>query len=188
MRTAVKGKFVSTLSLIILVSFAPQFAATQDAANSVHQRTFWAESPVQVAYPPLARAARITGDVQLRVQVRPDGTVSSAEVVSGSPMLQESALNSVRKATFHCWPVCTDTTTATVITYTYGLREGDCCCNSVRQRSWKCLNLWKCGSRTKYPLPTQPPTIGTAQNRIIILADVICVETESADARTPGAN
>jgi len=40
-------------------------------------------------YPPLARQARIMGDVKILVGVRQDGSVASAEVVSGHPMLKQ---------------------------------------------------------------------------------------------------
>jgi len=43
-------------------------------------------------YPPLARMARIMGDVKIQVRIRRDGSVDSAKVLSGHPMLKEAAL------------------------------------------------------------------------------------------------
>jgi TonB family protein len=53
-------------------------------------------------YPPLAREARIMGDVKVQLGIRRDGSVASAEVVSGPPMLQQAALESARKSAFLC--------------------------------------------------------------------------------------
>jgi TonB family protein len=47
-------------------------------------------------YPPLARQARIMGDVKILVGVRQDGTVASAEVLSGHSMLKQAALEALR--------------------------------------------------------------------------------------------
>src|SRR5437667_294886 len=53
-------------------------------------------------YPPLARQTRIVGDVQLMLKVRPDESVESATVVSGHPLLQQSAIDSGQKSKFEC--------------------------------------------------------------------------------------
>ena len=53
-------------------------------------------------YPPLARQARIIGDVKIFVKIRHDGSVASAELFSGHPMLAQAALDSARKSTFEC--------------------------------------------------------------------------------------
>jgi TonB family protein len=48
-------------------------------------------------YPPLARLARIAGDVQVQVLIRKDGSVASAKVISGHPILEPAALESAQK-------------------------------------------------------------------------------------------
>lgn len=53
-------------------------------------------------YPPLARQARITGDVDVMLTIRRDGSVESAVVVSGHPMLREAALVSAQQSQFEC--------------------------------------------------------------------------------------
>src|SRR5208283_4086469 len=53
-------------------------------------------------YPAVARAERISGDVELMLTVRQDGRVESVAVVSGSPMLTPAALDSVHHAQFEC--------------------------------------------------------------------------------------
>jgi TonB family protein len=42
-------------------------------------------------YVPLARQARIAGDVQIKCTLRADGSVNNAEVLSGHPLLKEDA-------------------------------------------------------------------------------------------------
>lgn len=47
-------------------------------------------------YPPLAKQARISGTVRLSAIIGKDGTIQSLQVVSGHPLLQQSALEAVR--------------------------------------------------------------------------------------------
>jgi TonB family protein len=51
-------------------------------------------------YPPLARAARAEGAVVVRVMVDEDGDVTSAQAVSGHPLLRQAAVSAARRATF----------------------------------------------------------------------------------------
>jgi protein TonB len=48
-------------------------------------------------YPPLARQTRISGTVRLHAIIAKDGTVQQLEVVSGHPLLVQSALEAVRQ-------------------------------------------------------------------------------------------
>jgi len=54
-------------------------------------------SQVPPVYPPLARQARIQGSVVLDAQIGDDGTVESLTVVSGHPMLIQSAMDAVKQ-------------------------------------------------------------------------------------------
>ncbi len=74
------------------------------------------------AYPPLARQARIGGDVILKIEVRPDGSVASAAVISGHAMLKQAALESAVKSTFPR-PEGAEGAVSYLITYTFGLRR-----------------------------------------------------------------
>jgi len=58
-------------------------------ANLVHR--------VQPAYPPLARAARIQGQVLLQAIISKSGTIENLQVLSGHPMLVHAALDAVRQ-------------------------------------------------------------------------------------------
>ena len=48
-------------------------------------------------YPPLARQTRISGTVKLHAIIGKDGTVQQLQVVSGHPLLVQSALDAVRQ-------------------------------------------------------------------------------------------
>jgi TonB family protein len=52
---------------------------------------------VDPVYPPLARQARISGTVRLRAVIGKDGAVRQLDVISGHPLLVQSALDAVRK-------------------------------------------------------------------------------------------
>jgi periplasmic protein TonB len=52
---------------------------------------------IQPAYPPLAKQARISGSVVLQAVISKDGTIQKLQVVSGHPMLVQSALDAVRQ-------------------------------------------------------------------------------------------
>jgi hypothetical protein len=55
------------------------------------------EAPV---YPPMARAARVWGDVILKVTLASDGNANAVTVESGPPMLRQAAINSATRSQF----------------------------------------------------------------------------------------
>jgi protein TonB len=74
-------------------------------------------------YPPLARQARIQGNVVLHAIIDKDGKVAQLEVISGHPLLVQSALDAVRQwrykpTTLNGDPVEVDTTIT--VTFTMG--------------------------------------------------------------------
>ena len=126
-------------------------------------------------YPPLARSARISGDVELKLAMRKDGSIESAVAVSGHPMLTQAALNSAQQSRFECRG-CEGEVTPQSLIYSFQFVAGpDWPCpegtgvhvtqsqnrvtvvaepalvhpyfGSFRVRSAKCLYLWACGSR-----------------------------------------
>ncbi|HTW32137.1 MAG TPA: TonB family protein [Candidatus Sulfotelmatobacter sp.] len=135
-------------------------------------------------YPPLAREARIMGDVEVKLAIRRDGSVVSAEVISGHPMLKPAALLSAQKSTFSCNPGCTDDVTTFVMTYTFGMRENGSCSAPrwIHPRSKRCLYLWRCGGDW-INVASDPAAVGSSLNRIIVLASAACVEWNSASTR-----
>lgn len=52
---------------------------------------------VAPVYPPVARQARIQGTVRLQVVISKEGRVTSAEVISGHPLMQQAALEVVQQ-------------------------------------------------------------------------------------------
>ena len=120
-------------------------------------------------YPPLARQARIMGDVKILVGVRQDGTVASAEVVSGHPMLKQAALDSAQKSTFLCRE-CKSPVTLFTVTYTFGTRidvDDPHCSDATRRRTAKCLGLC-----------LRKPAVGQTLDHVIVLAAPTLVEAE----------
>jgi TonB family protein len=126
------------------------------------------------AYPPLARQARITGDVKMQVTIRQDGSVASAEVISGHPMLKQAALDSVQKSTFECqrWSSgvfvegCRDAVTSFTLTYTFGMRDD--------------LDAFDCDTTRAHSEAPRKPAVGHSSDRVMILTDPGCLETEAA--------
>lgn len=74
-------------------------------------------------YPPLARQARITGDVVVQVSIGKDGSIESVELFDGHPMLVPAALDSAKQSTFAC--LGCEGRTAYLLTYTFRI-SGDC--------------------------------------------------------------
>jgi TonB family protein len=79
---------------------------------------------VQPIYPPLARATRTTGDVDLLVTIRQDGALDSVVVLSGHPLLKESAVTSAQQSQFECRR-CIEQLTKYRLVYTFDV-EGAC--------------------------------------------------------------
>jgi TonB family protein len=157
------------LSLIILVFVATLslIAAAQNPPKTTPEVAV--VKLVTPGYPPLALQARISGDVELKLQIREDGTIESATVVNGHQMLAPAASESARKSTFECRN-CTAELTSYSLFYTFTLDKSLCTGSPtqvavsgnhivttgppveleiyfgyVASRSPKCLYLWRCG-------------------------------------------
>jgi periplasmic protein TonB len=55
------------------------------------------QNRVQPIYPPIAKLARIEGDVVLSAVITTNGDIQQVHVVSGPPLLQEAALQAIRQ-------------------------------------------------------------------------------------------
>lgn len=128
-------------------------------------------------FSPLARTARIQGDVDLVVGIRQDGSIESVKIVRGVAMLNQSAKESAQQSEFVCRE-CTDAVTSYSLVYTFQYSNENCCTSSSstppvvsesqhhvtitvapiclcdpaatltrRVRSARCLYLWKCAIR-----------------------------------------
>jgi TonB family protein len=76
------------------------------------------------AYPPVARLANISGEVELKLGLRKDGTIESLIVVSGHPMLAQAALSSAHLSRFDCGR-CEDEVTSYTLTYSFQFLGSD---------------------------------------------------------------
>lgn len=76
-------------------------------------------------YPPLARQARVTGEVSVAVTVHPDGT-TTAVLESGHPMLSPAALDSATRSHFECH-MCNDSVPYLLVFSFKQIAGGDCC-------------------------------------------------------------
>jgi len=152
------------------VSFAKTNSRSEMSRNDVAVVSLF-----NPTYPPLARQARISGDVELKVEIRKDGSVDSAVVVSGHPMLRQAALNSAKQSQFECRG-CEDEETPYSLIYSFEFvaSPGWPCPEAsglhvtqsqnritviaepalvhpyfayTTARSAKCLYLWACGRR-----------------------------------------
>ena len=88
----------------------------------------------QRPYPPLARQTRITGDVELTLDVAPNGSVRYVTVVKGHPVLTMAAVDSARSSRFDC-KMCGEGTNAYKITYTFQLSDSQGCCIATANAS-----------------------------------------------------
>jgi TonB family protein len=154
-------------ALAALVALATAFAQITPPRSALQVISL---KPPQ--YPPIALAARVTGDVRLEITLAADGTPSNVEVRSGPAMLQASAIDSARGSRFRATPTVSSrqplelnyryvivplrcdqapdptyprvSSDADTITIT-GQVVPLCDPGFTRVRSIKCLYLWRCG-------------------------------------------
>lgn len=108
-----------------LLFFVVTTTLSQVAPGSEGQVTLSRLSPP--VFPPLARVARVNGEVEIALQVRQDGSVESAAVVKGHPLLKAAALDSARQSEFECRE-CGEGLTAYTLLYTFAYTSTDSCC------------------------------------------------------------
>jgi len=87
-------------SLILVLGIA--VCAGQETSRKILVR-------VAPDYPDILRSKDIVGTVRLRVVISPSGTVRSAELVGGNPILGEAAVKAIKK--WHYEPSSQETTT-----------------------------------------------------------------------------
>lgn len=83
----------AALMALVLGIAAVNPVAAQDEGRRI-------KSKVAPIYPELARKMAVTGIVKLQVTIGADGSVKSAKVVGGHPLLIDSAMDAVRKWKF----------------------------------------------------------------------------------------
>jgi protein TonB len=75
----------------------------------------------QPIYPPIAKAARVSGTVVLQATITKTGTIEGLKVISGPPMLVQAALDAVKTWRYRPYllnndPVEVDTTVNVIFT------------------------------------------------------------------------
>ncbi len=75
----------------------PKVAAPQRVRVSTGVATGLLIRKVTPNYPPLARQARIQGQVVLQAEISKDGTIQNLQLISGHPMLAPAAIEAVRQ-------------------------------------------------------------------------------------------
>jgi len=166
-------RHIGPVVLLVIAAGCAAFAQT-DARSEMPKDDAVMVSLFDPIYPPLASLANITGDVELKLGIENDGSIESAVVVSGHPMLRDAALDSARKSRFEC-PGCRGQVTSFSLTYSFRLvasPDFPCAVSHVHVTrsqnhvtvtgeprvvhpyfagvsvpSAKCLYLWRCGSR-----------------------------------------
>ena len=118
---------VTTGILALSCAAAMSLGQTKDKSEGIEQRHLVLSKLSSPTYPPLARQARIAGDVELEVRIRQDGSIDSVKMVSGHPMLGAAALESAKKSQFECRN-CSGEVAGYSLVYTFALvvRENSC--------------------------------------------------------------
>lgn len=99
-------------------------SSAQAASSSAVQGGVVLSALAQPLYPPLARQAHISGDVDLTLGIRRDGSIESVVAVNGQAMLKPAALDSVQRSKFDC-RACKDEVNSYSLTYRFLLTPTD---------------------------------------------------------------
>jgi len=114
-------------------------------------------------YPPIARQALVKGDIDLMLGIRQDGSVESAVVVDGPPLLWRAALNSAQQSQFECRK-CSESVTPYRLVYTFQLVVTKVSCTAPEDFDRS--------------VPDQPaPTVTQSENHVTIVNHVapLCI-------------
>jgi hypothetical protein len=115
--------------LFLVFAFAALVAVPRPVLGSQHQGDSGSNKPQngvvltnlsKPVYPKLARQAHIAGDVEMRISVRRNGILESADVISGPPMLRQPALTSAQLSQFGCRE-CGEDVSSYLLVYTFQL-------------------------------------------------------------------
>jgi TonB family protein len=113
---------ISTLLFVAMASAAAQTPIKVDSVEAQKHLT----AHVDPVYPAIAKAAGVQGEVKISIVIDGAGQVVSEKVVSGPPMLQQAALDAVKKWRFMPFEVKgTATQTTTTLTVPFYLEKRD---------------------------------------------------------------
>ena len=120
------GYLTKLLATVIVFSVALARFPDQNASSTSTQESVVLTRLFPPVYPPLAKQTRITGDVELTLEVRADGSLESAIVVSGHPLLKQAALDSAQRSQFACRD-CGQETRSSRLLYSFQLGPTSYC-------------------------------------------------------------
>jgi TonB family protein len=120
MRPHVKAAARHTSVAVLAIVLAHAAAAAAQSSEAVITPVEWPR-PV---YPQIAQSARVSGDVEVAVDVRPDGTVASVQVMSGPPLLSPAVEDAVRRVRFECRH-CSEALNRYSLYVTFRLSDGE---------------------------------------------------------------
>jgi len=150
---------------VLLISIVAVFAC--HAQNpSASQGSVVLTKLFDPVYPPLARQARITGDVDLALTVGKNGNLESVQVMKGHPLLEQAALDSARRSQFECHE-CGPSAATYRLTYSFQLIGGDDCCSDA-----------SANSKTRSELA---PGVAQSESRVTVVDRAVCICDPSAD-------
>jgi len=120
-----KGHVMSPalLAAVLAIFLGKSGSAQSTQSSDAIQGTVLLTKLFPPSYPPLAKQARIAGDVMVAVRVRPDGSVESASAVSGHAMLGPAAAQSATKSEFECHGCQEVTPYSLVYTFAHASKE-----------------------------------------------------------------
>ncbi len=112
------------------------------------------------AYPPLPRQARVQGDVEVTLSIRQDGSVESAAVIRGHPLLAPAAVESARQSQFQCQE-CTASGASQVLVYSFEIQRGNApTCNETSVESRQPPLVSYSGNHVKVTAPPVSMCVG----------------------------
>jgi TonB family protein len=154
-------------AVAILLTFAFGVLPAPSNASPPQSETLLVKFDAPV-YPQIARLGHIEGDLVLTVVLNRDGTVKSAVVVSGPPLLAEAALLSARQSQFEC-RTCDESSPSVELKYTFRLMEEAPCATT------------EIGSNGVAPATNQLiPSVSYSRNHITVTEFSICLVDPAA--------
>ena len=122
--------------LAVCVTAAAMSTFAQDATTD--PSVVLLKIPAYEVYPPIAESAMVTGKVNVRVGVRPDGSVAEVTIfpqANGPRLLLGAAVEAAARASFECRG-CTQPSTVHTITFIFSIVGSDSTGNALPP-GWK---------------------------------------------------
>src|SRR6266550_5105408 len=154
---------VCTFAVTVVSLFMIEHSLAQNAVSGdVQPEGVVLTEMSRPSYPPLARQVRISGDVDLMLRIRQDGSIESAVLISGHPLLAQTALDSAQHSRFECRK-CSETVTSLRLVYTFQLVGPNSCCTPTKD-----------GPKENQP-GEQIPRVTQSLNHVTVIDQTACI-------------